>query len=154
MFRLISTSDFVRVQKIYQNSVLKLAPSLYSPEQVMAWSLFPNNIQKFYSFVFNPDTYVIENKEEIIGFCGLEKDGHIASLYVDPSYNRQGYGTKLLQYVLEQGIKAKINRFYTEASFFSHPVFLRCGFVVLEMETVKYGVVSFQRYKMEKEIIE
>lgn len=154
MYRLISASDFARVQKIYQNSVLQLAPSLYSPEQVIAWSSFPNHTAKFHSFIFNPDTYIIENEEEIIGFCGLEKDGHIASLYVDPRYSRQGYGTKLLQYVLNQGIKAKINRFYTEASFFSHPVFQRCGFVVLEMEHVKYGVVSFQRYKMEKRIIE
>jgi len=43
-----------------------------------------------------------------------------------------------------------VKKFYTEASFFSQPVFSRCGFTILEMETVFYGDVSFERYKMEK----
>ncbi|MGY6531015.1 MAG: GNAT family N-acetyltransferase [Cyanobacterium sp.] len=152
MFRLTKVSDINALKNIYQKAVKELAPSLYTQEQVIAWSFFPDNTEKFKDFIFKADTYILENSQEIIGFCGLEKNGHITSLYVHPAYTRQGYGTKLLNYVLQKGMEENMSRFYTEASFFSQPVFHRCGFEIVEMETVNYGVVSFERYKMEKRI--
>lgn len=152
MFRLAIESDLTRLRDIFRQTVLKLAPSLYSSDQVTAWSLSPNNQERFCSFIFAPDTYLLIENDMIIGFCGLENNGHIASLYVDADYTRQGYGTKLLIYVLEKGVQQGITRFFTEASFFSYPVFLRCGFEVVTMETVNYNNVLFQRYKMEKTI--
>ncbi|BAQ64774.1 GNAT family N-acetyltransferase [Geminocystis sp. NIES-3709] len=150
MFRLAVETDFEILRIIYRDTVQKLAPSLYSPDQVIAWSSSPDNIPKFYNFIFNANTYLLEEKGKIIGFCGLKSDGHITSFYIHPDFTRQGYGTQLLTYVVEKGITQGILRFYTEASFFSEPVFSRCGFSIVGMETVKYGDVSFDRYKMEK----
>lgn len=150
LFRLALDSDFDYLVQIYRQSVQQLAPSLYTKAQVDAWSAFPNNYDKFQEFIFQPQTYLMLKDKTIISFCGLDIDGHIASLYVDPYFTRQGYGTHILLYVLETGIKSGIKRFYTEASFFSQPVFTRCGFAIIAMETVKYGAVSFDRYKMEK----
>ena len=150
MFRLAVANDFSRLREIYRQSVQKLAPTLYSPEQVKAWSLTPDNREKFWQFVFIPDTYLLLENEIIIGFCGLESNGHIASLYVHPDYTRQGYGTKLLVYVLNQGINQGMGKFHTEASFFSSPVFCRLGFEIVTRESVNYGSVLFERYKMEK----
>ncbi len=153
MFRLVLTSEFDILREIYRQSVEQLAPELYTKEQVVAWSCTPDNITKFWDFIFVPQTYVMEVETKIIGFCGLKGDGHIASLYVHPQCTRKGYGTKLLNYVVDRGVRNGIKRFYTEASFFSQPVFCRCGFKVMEMERIKYGEVSFERYKMEKIII-
>ena len=150
LFRLASDSDFETLAQIYIQSVRKLAPSLYSKAQVDAWSAFPHNNPKFQEFIFKPQTYVMEKDHTIISFSGLDSDGHIASLYVHPFFSRQGYGTKILLYILEKGLASGMKRFYTEASFFSQPLFSRCGFEIMEMETVKYGEVSFDRYKMEK----
>ena len=152
MFRLAVANDFSQLREIYRQTVQKLAPTLYSAEQVKAWSLTPDNREKFWQFVFIPDTYLLIENEVIIGFCGLETNGHIASFYVHPDYTRQGYGTKLLVYVLNQGVNQGIRKFNTEASFFSYAVFCRCGFEVMTMETVYYGDVVFERYKMEKTI--
>ena len=150
MFRLAIEKDFERLQQIYYQSVLKLAPSLYSQEQAIAWSSSCQNYKKFWQFIFTADTYLSIENETIIGFCGLERNGHLVSFYVHPDYTRQGYGSKLLTHVLEQGINQGIRRFFTEASFFSFPVFTRFGFEVITMETVLYGDVSFERYRMEK----
>ncbi|WP_017294769.1 GNAT family N-acetyltransferase [Geminocystis herdmanii] len=152
MFRLAVDSDFEILREIYRLSIQKLAPSLYSHDQVIAWSAFPDNFAKFHDFIFQADTYLLKNQTQIIGFCGLQSDGHIASFYLHPDFTRQGYGTTLLTHVLEKGISQGFKRFYTEASFFSQPVFSRCGFEIVAMETVKYGDVSFDRYKMEKTI--
>lgn len=149
-FQMARETDFEHLRQIYRHTVQKLAPSLYSPIQVEAWSATPDNLNNFQYFIFDPDTYLLLLNQEIIGFCGLRKNGHIASLYVHPDYTRKGYGTKLLNYVLTIGINQEIKRFFTEASFFSYPVFTRCGFTVIEMETVNYGEVAFDRYKMEK----
>ena len=150
MFRLAVENDFDRLKEIYHQAVQQLAPILYSPEQVEAWSSTTDNVDKFWQFIFTADTYLSVENELIIGFCGLAKNGHLVSFYVHPHYTRQGYGSKLLTYVLEKGINQGITRFYTEASFFSYPVFTRVGFEVITMEIVHYGDVSFERYKMEK----
>ncbi|WP_431705751.1 GNAT family N-acetyltransferase [Geminocystis sp. CENA526] len=153
MFRLATDNNDVEIlRQIFRLSIQKLAPSLYSHEQVIAWSDFANNIIKFQDYILGADTYVLENSQQIIGFCGFHYDGHIASFYVHPDFTRQGYGTKLLNYVLDKAIQKGIKRFYAEASFFSQPVFSRCGFDIVEIETVKYGEVPFDRYKMEKVI--
>jgi len=153
MFRLVLCSEFDLIRGIYRESVQQLAPLLYTQEQVIAWSSFPDNLEKFWQFVYQPQTYVMEFEKQIIGFCGLRNNGHIASFYLRPNFTRQGFGTKMLNHVLDTGINQGLKKFYTEASFFSQPVFSRCGFVIVEMETVKYGEVSFERYKMEKRII-
>jgi putative acetyltransferase len=150
MFRLATIADIPRLKDIFRETVLQLAPSLYSPEQVTAWSLTPDDDRRFTQSILDAHTYLLINNNIIIGFSGLQEDGHIASFYVAPDYTRQGYGTKLLNYVLETATHKQIPRLYTEASFFSYPVFLRCGFTVINMETVNYNNVLFQRYKMEK----
>lgn len=149
-FRLANHNDFDIIASIYRQSVKKIAPLLYSQEQVVAWSSFADNYDKFYEFIFKPKTYLLEKDEQIIAFSGLERNGHIASLYAHPDYNRQGYGTKILVYVLNIGKNSGIKKFFTEASFFSQPVFTRQGFDITDLETVRYGNISFDRYKMEK----
>jgi putative acetyltransferase len=151
-FRLANQEDFINIKNIYQQSVIKIAPSLYNKKQVKAWSDFTNNKEKFYDFIFRPTTYLLEKDTKIIAFCGLENNGHIASFYVHPDFNRQGYGTKILTYVLEIGQNLGIKRFFTEASFFSQPVFSIHGFDIIAIETVRYGSVSFDRFQMEKVI--
>ena len=150
MFRLAIENDATRLAEIFSQSVFKLAPSLYTPQQVKAWGTAMNDKSKILKFITEADTYLIIDNGITIGFCTLKNDGHIASFYVDGDYTRQGYGTKLLRYVLEQGINQGVKRFFTEASFFSHPVFMRCGFEVVSMETVDYNHVLFRRYKMAK----
>ena len=73
MFRFALPSDIQALKSIYQKSVTELAPSLYTKEQVIAWSSFPDDTVKFTQFILKPDTYILENNQEIVGFCGLEK---------------------------------------------------------------------------------
>jgi putative acetyltransferase len=150
MIRIAKPEDLTTLAQIYRNSVQQLAPQLYSSEQVKAWSQAPDNWEYFQQFIFNPTTYLWEQEGEIIGFCGLENNGHIASLYVAPQHTRKGIGTKLLKNVLHEGRKLDIKRYYTEASYLSKMVFERCGFIVYDEEYVKYGDVKFHRYKLEK----
>jgi len=148
MIRRVRESDFAQLVEIYTEAVRQTATKVYSPEQINAWSGFPLKADKFWEFVFGPETWVIAADKLPVAFCGLGKDGHIASLYVHPGFNRKGYGSQLLQYVLERGERRGMRRFYTEASFLSRTVFERHGFIVDYVEEVDYDGVHFCRFKM------
>jgi putative acetyltransferase len=148
MIRRVLDSDFAQLVEIYTEAVRQTANTIYTPEQIDAWSAFPAKTEKFRQFVFGPETYATVVENSPVAFCGLGNDGHIASLYVHPDYNRMGYASKLLQYVMEGGERRGMRRFYTEASFLSKTVFERHGFVVDCVEEVDYDGVLFRRFKM------
>ena len=152
MIRLAQPEDFDALADLYSCAVQQTAIALYSPEQIRAWSGFTQHREKFHPFIFTADTFIKEIGGDLVGFCGLEPDGHVTSLYVHPRFNRQGHGSALLRYVLTQGEGRGIQRFYTEASYLSQPVFERCGFRVAGMETVDYFGVVFERFQMERRI--
>lgn len=148
MIRRVRENDYARLVEIYTEAVRQTATKVYSPEQITAWSAFPMKSEKFREFVYGPQTWVATVDKTPVAFCGLGDDGHIASLYVHPELNRMGYGSQLLQYVMERGERRGMRRFYTEASFLSKTVFERHGFIVDYVEEVDYDGIHFCRFKM------
>ena len=47
----------------------------------------------------NTETYVFEDKHQIKGFLSLIDDKYIGALFVDPVYQKQKIGSKLVNYV-------------------------------------------------------
>lgn len=150
--RRVLDTDFSRLVEIYTEAVRQTATKVYSPEQIAAWAAFPLKADKFREFVFGPETWVIVVGRKPVAFCGLGKDGHIASLYVHPEYNRMGHASRLLQHVLDLGERRGMRRFYTEASYLSKTVFERHGFIVDYVEEVDYDGVHFCRFKMVRHV--
>lgn len=148
IIRLATGLDLARLVEIYEQSVQVLGPALYTPEQVTAWAESAHG-EDFPAFALGPETYVVVDEEDVaLGFCGVEPNGHVASLYVAPEAGRRGIGSALLNHVMAVAEARGIRRLYAEASFFSKDVFLRAGFSVEEMETVKRNGVLFDRYKV------
>ncbi|GMV92080.1 MAG: hypothetical protein AMXMBFR82_18580 [Candidatus Hydrogenedentota bacterium] len=152
MIRRVRESDYPRLVEIYTEAVRRTATAIYSPEQVEAWSAFPAQTEKFRQFVFGPETYAVTVEDIPVAFCGFDGDGHIASLYVHPEFNRMGYASQLLRHVMNQAEKRGIRRFHTEASFLSKAVFERHGFTVDRMDEVDYDGVLFRRFNMVRNV--
>jgi putative acetyltransferase len=147
--RLAQKNDVLKCAEIFYQTVMKLAPALYTPEQVCAWCQSALNNEKFTNYILNPDTFVYCSADgQIRGFSGLESNGHIASLYVDPDFCRQGIATKLLTHIIDYSKVYRVDFLYAEASFLSKNVFLRMGFTVEEIEFVKYNDVDFKRFRV------
>jgi putative acetyltransferase len=147
-FRTATKEDIPTCQDIFYRSVVELAPQLYTPEQVSAWSKSPQDLEKFKIFILKPVTFLACEQERVLGFSGLEPDGHIASLYVAPEYPRQGVGSALLGQVLSYAKTLGCPQVYAEASFFSRDLFLKFGFQVEALEEVNYNGVLFKRSKV------
>jgi putative acetyltransferase len=146
LIREATAADLPRLAALYAASVRALGPSVYSAEQVDAWAQFAEDLETFGRFVFGVRTILIEDASGIVGFCGVDKGGHVASLYVRADRTREGIGTKLLQMALERAAASGIREFHAEASALSLPVFRRFGFVVCGTEKAVRGGVVFERY--------
>ncbi len=148
--RLAKEEDVLKCADIFYRTVVKLAPAFYTSEQVDAWSQTALNREKFLKYILNADTFVYcSHPDQILGFSGLELNGHIASLYVDPDFCRQGIATNLLKYLINYSQVYELDFLYSEASFLSKNVFLKVGFKVAEIEYVKYNKVDFKRFRVE-----
>lgn len=61
------------------------------------WHKMMPGVKKYY--LPNTDTFVFEDKHQIKGFISIIDDKYIGALFVDPVYQNQRIGLKLINYV-------------------------------------------------------
>ena len=153
LIRRATKNDVLKCSDIFYRGVMTLAPAFYKPEQVLAWSQTSKNKKKFSQYILNDSTFVYCGyNHQTLGFAGIESNGRIKALYVDPDFCRQGIATKLLQYIIDYSQSNNLNLLYGEASYLSKKVFLRLGFRETEIEYIKCNSVEFKRFKVELNI--
>ncbi|MGL6382149.1 GNAT family N-acetyltransferase [Aeromonas caviae] len=136
-----------RLLDLFEQSVRRLGPAHYSPEQVEQWARgahhpgLANQLREHHG-------WVIEQDDVPLGFATLSDDGHLSLLYVSADHPRQGLGTLLLERVLAAASQMGLGSLTTEASAFSLALFLRHGFLLTGLETVERGGVQFIRHRL------
>jgi len=148
--RTATEDDLPSLRSIYVDSVRALAPGVYTAEQVEAWATFTDTGESFRRFILDATTYVALEHGLTVGFCGIEGDGHVASLYVAARAMRRGVGSRLLAWAIEHAPRSKRVALYVEASEFSMPLFSKFGFVLTRKERAPYNGVEFDRYAMSR----
>lgn len=151
--RRASEMDVPLLAALYRRTVEALGPSLYTAEQVAAWAATADDTVSLREYILVPRTHVAIVDGTLAGFCGIGEDGHVASLYVAPEVTRGGVGSRLLSHAMADARSAfTLQRFYTEASYFSRKVFERHGFHVDEEEVVDRNGALFRRFKMSRHL--
>lgn len=136
-----------RLQDLFEQSVRRLGPAHYSPEQVEQWARGAHH-PGLASQLREHHGWVIEQDDVPLGFATLSDDGHLSLLYVSADHPRQGLGTLLLERVLAAASQMGLGSLTTEASAFSLALFLRHGFLLTGLETVERGGVQFIRHRL------
>jgi len=81
------------------------------------------------------DCWVIEEEERVIGFIMMSSvvgESHILNVCIDPAYQRQGYGQKLVNYAIAQADRKKMSMIYLEVRRSNKPaiaLYDKLGFV-------------------------
>ena len=150
--RLARDLDVLPLARLYADAVRAAGPAAYAPSQVAVWTAFAEQADAFREFILRPRTFVAEDASGPLGFCGLEPDGHIASVYVRGDRLREGIGTRLLQAAIAHAEQSGIERLFAEASEFSRPLFLKVGFQAVGAETVNRDGVTFIRHQVERRL--
>ncbi|WP_323911701.1 GNAT family N-acetyltransferase [Aeromonas caviae] len=136
-----------RLLDLFEQSVRRLGPAHYSPEQVEQWARGAHH-PGLASQLRDHHGWVIEQDDVPLGFATLSDDGHLSLLYVSADHPRQGLGTLLLERVLAAASQMGLGSLTTEASAFSLALFLRHGFLLTGLETVERGGVQFIRHRL------
>lgn len=147
MIRRAEPRDVPACAEIYAAGVHACGPAAYTPEQIAAWSAFAADPVRFPAFILEPMTLIaVDDDDRPLGFCGLDPDGRVASLYVAPQAMRRGIASTLLRHMSAHAQRAGLTHLWTQASYFSLPLFLRHGFELDHVDTAIYGEVSFTRH--------
>lgn len=136
-----------RLLDLFEQSVRRLGPAHYSPEQVEQWARGAHH-PGLASQLREHHGWVIEQDDVPLGFATLSDDGHLSLLYVSADHPRQGLGTLLLERVLAAASQMGLGSLTTEASAFSLALFLRHGFLLTGLETVERSGVQFIRHRL------
>jgi putative acetyltransferase len=132
---------------LFEQSVRRLGPEHYSPEQVEQWAQGARH-PGLASQLREHHGWVMEQEGIPLGFVTLSDDGHLSLLYVSADHQRQGLGGLLLEQALQAASQLGLHSLTTEASTFSLALFLRHGFEQAGLETVERGGVSFVRHRL------
>lgn len=156
-YRLALPSDVPTLAALYAGAARALGSGCYSPEQVAAWASFGADTPAFRDYVLGARTWLAlpvsaadgtGDGDTVLGFCGIDGEGHVHSLYVRADHNHRGIGTALLAHAMADARQRGLQHFSAWCTPFSEPVFARAGLVVVERPLAEFGGVTFQRCRM------
>jgi len=147
-WRLATAADLPALAQLYAQCARQLGSLVYSPEQVVAWQSFAQDAPGFADYVLGATTWLTDDELGPLGFCGVDAQGEVRSLYVRVSAVRQGLGTALLQQALHGARQQGLSSFVAWATPFSLAVFYRAGFALLRTVREPFQGVMFERYRV------
>lgn len=145
--------DVPALAALYADTARSAGPWCYTPQQVNAWASFAADTAAFRDYVLGADTWVAQARADarVLGFCGVDAQGEVRSLYVASDLHRRGLGSVLLRHALGVAEGRGARRFAAWATPFSKPVFERAGFVLERVVREPYQGVLFDRYRLRRD---
>ncbi len=138
------------LRDIYEDAVINCDKSLYSQEQIDAWSslaYLPGVLDKALK---HGSGWVSCVNDTVEAFALKYPQNRLALLYCRGRSSRQGHATALLHQIDEDTRKEKFIKLKTEASLCSYRLLLRNGWKIIAPEEIQIAGVLFSRYLMEK----
>lgn len=149
-FRRAVAADVPALATLYAHSARTLGPQVYSAEQVAAWQRFAQDAPAFADYVLRATTWLAADAQGPLGFCGIDAEGEVSSLYVRAEATRSGLGSALLAHAMGVARSQGQSRLAAWATPFSLPVFGRAGFALVRTVHEPFQGVMFERYRVER----
>ena len=137
---------------IFRSAVSGGAEGVMTPSQITAWTSVAEDADAFGERMLQATAWIADLDGRPAGFATLHEDGRVGMLYVRGDSQRHGVGVLLLRTAIDAAERAGCHRMYAEASVFSHPVFLRCGFHLTGTEPVTRAGQTFTHYLVAREL--
>ena len=138
------------LREVYEDAIKACDNSLYSQEQINAWSALaylPGVLDKPLKHGLG---WVSCVNNKIEAFAMKYPHNRLALLYCRGRSSRQGHATALLHQIEEDTRNQRPINLKTEASLCSYQLLLRHGWIIIAPEKIQIGGVHFSRYLMQK----
>ena len=149
----ITKKDQLDLKKLYFNSIISIDERIYSQEQKRAWASQAWENKNFDLSINEGNGWLINNNEKIIAFATRYPNNRIALLYCKGDSQRKGFGTMLLSKLENEAKEEGLPSLSTEASLISYKLFLRNNWKIVRKEKIIIKNIIFERYKMNKILI-
>ena len=144
------SSDEMVLREVYEDAIRACDRSLYSQEQIEAWSslsYLPGILDKP---LREGKGWVSCVDKSIEAFAMKYPHNRLALLYCRGRSSRQGHATALLHQIEKDTLQHRPFNLKTEASLCSYQLLLRHGWTIIAPQEIQIGGVHFFRFLMEK----
>jgi len=151
--RRCESSDEMELREVYEDAIRTCDKSLYSLEQIEAWSALaylPGILDKPLKNGFG---WVSCVNKTIEAFALRYPSNRLALLYCRGRSSRQGHATALLKQIEADTIDERPFILKTEASLCSYQLLLKHGWKIIAPQEIQIGGINFSRYLMEKTLL-
>jgi putative acetyltransferase len=138
--------------RLFHASVHAATAPHYSEAERSAWAPIVPDADLWARRMAAHHTIVAERDGEALGFVELADDGHLAMLYVHPSFVGQGLGGRLYDVAEAEARRLGLKHLFTEASHLARPVFAARGFRLVRENRVDRRGVLLTNFSMEKDL--
>jgi putative acetyltransferase len=145
--------DAVTIVRLFYDTIHSVNLRDYSTEQVQAWAPETPNPETWHNRMIAHHTLVAEQNGDLVGFAELEPEGHVDMLYCRSDILGRGVGRRLYAALEAKAIAMGFSRVSADVSITAQPFFTRCGFHVIQQQTVIRRGISLTNFKMEKTLI-
>lgn len=143
--------DISKMQALFTKSIAVLCIEHYSPAQIKAWqNKALNNPQRWEHLLTDNEVYVLDDKNELLGFASVNRNGLIDMFYLHPDFIRRGYARRLYLELEKYAHRQNLAELHSHVSITARPFFLKMGFTVQEKRMVFIGREQLTNYSMIK----
>lgn len=132
--------DAEKIVELVQNTIRTIYPKYY-PGEVVDFFCNLHSYENILDDIKNGFAYILQDGNTIIG-TGCSKENHITRVYVQPAFQKQGYGSYIMQ-CLENDIRLNYDSVYLDASLPAASMYEKRGYKTIRHDTwpVENGVV-------------
>jgi putative acetyltransferase len=146
--------DAMTIVRLFYDTIHSINQRDYSVEQVQAWAPEIPDAQLWHNRMIARYTLVADQAGELLGFGELEAQGHLDMLYCRSDVVGRGVGRRLYDALEAKARTNSLRCIFAEVSITARPFFLRCGFNVIQPQTVFRRGVSLTNFKMTKSLVQ
>lgn len=145
-------ADSSKIWEVRSKAIKGIKPEYYTPDEIEAW--YKNEIPPNFSEVITKLDWLIASfGDEIVGTGFLDADkAEVGAIFVDPKYQRNGIGFKILNKIENIAKKKKIVTLYLDATLSAVEFYKASGYETTERSKCVLGKLVLSSYKMKKNL--
>jgi transcriptional regulator len=121
-------ADIPTLARLFRETILNVNSKDYDARQVEVWASAGDDLANWRTRLAEQYFVLSEFRDTIFGFGSLTPDGYLDTMYVDSSHQGMGFGSDLLQDLLQHARSLGLKKIHTQASITAMPFFEKKGF--------------------------
>ncbi|KAA2224437.1 GNAT family N-acetyltransferase [Chryseobacterium sediminis] len=144
------SGDLTEMLQLFANTIDEVCKKDYNYQQIEAWKSGAENEERWMNVINSQYVLIAEHRNQIVGFCTLDKGNYIDLFFVHKDYQQKGIATLLYHEIEKKALKHHEKQITADVSKTARTFFEKMGFYMIEEQTVYVKGIALTNYKMVK----